>query len=82
MSISISSTLPAPPPAVANAPAKPAPAQRPQPTANASADTVRLSETQQVYQLYNQGQAVTQIASNLSLSVSEVNSYLGITSSS
>ncbi len=79
MSISISSTLPAPPPAAANAAAKPAPAQ---PTTNASADTVRLSETQQIYQLYNQGQAVSQIATSLSITVSEVNSYLGITSSS
>ncbi len=35
-------------------------------------DTVRLSETQQVYQLYNQGQEVTQIASYLNISVSDV----------
>jgi DNA-binding NarL/FixJ family response regulator len=47
-----------------------------QQTAN-SADTVKLTEAQQVDQLYNQGQAVTQIASNLSLTVSAVNSYLG-----
>jgi hypothetical protein len=77
-SISISSTLPALAPAVANASAKPASAQ-PQPTTNASADTVRLSESQQVNQLYNQGQEVSQIATSLSLSVSDVNSYLGIT---
>jgi DNA-binding NarL/FixJ family response regulator len=82
MSISISSTLPAPPPAAANAAAKPAPAQPVQPTTNASADTVRLAESQQVYQLYNQGQRVSQIAANLSLTVSAVNGYLGITSSS
>ena len=82
MSISISSTLPAPSVAPASASAKPAPAQPVQPTTNASADTVRLSESQQVHQLYNQGQAVSQIASNLSLTVSVVNSYLGITSSS
>jgi hypothetical protein len=82
MSISISSTLPAPSFAPASASAKPAPAQPVQPTTNASADTVRLSESQQVHQLYNQGQAVSQIASNLSLTVSVVNSYLGITSSS
>jgi len=82
MSISISSTLPAPSPAAVNAAARPAPAQPAQPTTNASPDTVKLSESQQVYQLYNQGQAVSQIATTLSLSISEVNSYLGITSSS
>ena len=41
-------------------------------------DHVNLTETQQVYQLYNQGQRVSQIASNLSLSVEAVNSYLNI----
>ncbi len=82
MSISISSTLPAPAPAAANVAAKPAPAQPAQPITTASADTVRLSESQQVYQLYNQGQRVSQIAANLSLTVAAVNGYLGITSSS
>jgi DNA-binding NarL/FixJ family response regulator len=80
MSISISSTLPALAPAVANASAKPTSAQ-PQPTTNASADTVRLSESQQVNQLYNQGQEVSQIATSLSMTISDVNSYLGITAS-
>jgi DNA-binding NarL/FixJ family response regulator len=47
-----------------------------QPTAS-SAGTVRLTEAQQVYQLYNQGQAVSQIASNLSLTENAVNGYLG-----
>lgn len=56
------------------------------PAANASPqppaeDTVQLSEAQQVYQLYNQGQTVSQIASSLSLSVSEVNIYLSGTGS-
>jgi DNA-binding NarL/FixJ family response regulator len=41
---------------------------------------VRLSESQQVYQLYNQGQRVTQIATSLNLPVSAVNNYLGIAS--
>jgi DNA-binding NarL/FixJ family response regulator len=40
---------------------------------------VRLSESQQVYQLYNQGQQVSQIATSLSLPVEIVNNYLGIT---
>jgi DNA-binding NarL/FixJ family response regulator len=79
MSISISSTLPAASFAAANSSPRPAAARPAQPTTNASADTVRLSESQQVYQLYNQGQQVSQIASNLSLTVQAVNSYLGIT---
>jgi DNA-binding NarL/FixJ family response regulator len=54
------------------------PAARPQPTANAGADTVQLSEAQQVYQLYNQGQRVSQIASSLSLTEAAVNGYLNL----
>jgi DNA-binding NarL/FixJ family response regulator len=50
----------------------------PQPTANAAGDTVQLTEAQQVYQLYNQGLQVSQIASTLSLSVAAVNSYLNL----
>ena len=45
-------------------------------------DTVELSEAQQVYQLYNQGLPIQQIATNLSLSVAVVNSYLNISGSS
>jgi DNA-binding CsgD family transcriptional regulator len=78
MSISISSTLPASPVAVASPSTRAAAAQPVRQPANASADTVRLSESQQVYQLYNQGQAVSQIASSLSLTVDAVNSYLGL----
>ena len=43
---------------------------------------VKLTEAQQVYQLNNQGQTVPQIANALSLSVEEVNNYLGINGSS
>jgi DNA-binding NarL/FixJ family response regulator len=78
MSFSISSTLPALAPAAANASAKPASAQ-PQPTTNTSADTVKQSESQQVNQLYNQGLEVSQIATSLSMTISDVKSYLGIT---
>jgi hypothetical protein len=39
---------------------------------------VRLSQSQQVYQLYNQGQQVSQIATTLSLPVELGNNYLGI----
>jgi DNA-binding NarL/FixJ family response regulator len=56
------------------------PQPRPQPPAK-SAYTVQLSEAQQVYQLYNQGQPVPQIAETLNLTVSAVNNYLGITTS-
>ncbi len=45
-------------------------------------DSVRLSEAQQAYQLYNQGLPITQIASSLSLSVAAVDNYLNISSSS
>jgi DNA-binding NarL/FixJ family response regulator len=60
------------------APAQPKPAQ---PSAQASEDTIRLTAAQQVYQLYNQGQRVSQIASALSLSVAEVNNYLNLLNS-
>jgi len=72
---SVSSTVSS----AANVASDAAAAQRPQPTANASADTVRLTEAQQVYQLYNQGQEVSQIATSLSLPVETVDSYLNIT---
>jgi DNA-binding NarL/FixJ family response regulator len=76
MSISISSSLPAAAVAATNSSAQSTAqsTQQKQP----QADTVRLSESQQVYQLYNQGQRISQIAANLSLTVSAVNSYLGI----
>jgi DNA-binding NarL/FixJ family response regulator len=79
MSISISnSPLPASVAAV-NSYSNPAPPQRTQPATNNS-DTVTLSPSQQIAQLYQQGQQVPQIARTLSPSVELVNSYLGITS--
>jgi len=84
MSISISSALSTA--AAANTSTNPAQTAQnsppPQQTTNNNAYTVQLSEAQQVYQLYNQGQQVPQIAATLNLSVSAVNNYLGITSSS
>jgi DNA-binding NarL/FixJ family response regulator len=80
MSISISSSLSPASVAAANAYSNSAAAQRIQPTTNDSADTVKLSESQQVHQLYDQGQQVSQIATSLSLPVDTVNSYLGISS--
>ena len=81
MGISISGSLTNVPAAAANASTAPA-ARNPQPVTNPSRDTVTLTESQQVYQLYNQGQRVTQIATSLSLPLSTVNNYLGISNSS
>ncbi|MGA7909392.1 MAG: hypothetical protein WCA16_18440 [Candidatus Sulfotelmatobacter sp.] len=78
MSNSISSSFPAAALA-ANYSTNAEPAQQSQQTANTSADTVKLTESQQVHQLYKQGQKVAQIATRLSLPVDIVNSYLGIT---
>ncbi len=78
MSLSIPSSLTVAALAPPNPSSTSAPARNPQPTTNTSAYTVQLSEAQQVYQLYNQGQRVSQIASSLSLSQSVVNNYLGI----
>lgn len=79
MSISISGLLSAASLAVAESSSNTAAAQSAQQTTKGSGDTVKLSQSQQVYQLYNQGQRVPQIASSLSLSVEAVNNYLGIT---
>ncbi|MGB0013654.1 MAG: hypothetical protein WBQ03_18745 [Candidatus Sulfotelmatobacter sp.] len=78
MSISISSSLSTASLAATNSSSTSAATRNPQPTINNSGDTVKLSESQQVYQLYNQGQAVSQIATTLSLPVEIVNNYLGI----
>lgn len=69
--------------AAGNAPTAAAQAVRPQvqPPSNNSGDTLTLTVAEQVYQLYNQGQQVSQIATSLSLPVSAVNNYLGITPS-
>jgi DNA-binding NarL/FixJ family response regulator len=80
MSISVSSALATASVAAANSPSTSAAQKVQQPTnqqTTSSAYTVRLTEAQQVYQLYNQGQPVSQIATNLSLTVSAVNGYLG-----
>jgi DNA-binding NarL/FixJ family response regulator len=83
MSISISSLVPTTTgPAVNAAPLAPTPAPRDAPPApELASDTVKLSQSQQVYQLYKQGQRVSQIATSLNLSVSVVNNYLGISGS-
>jgi len=80
MSTSISSLSSATLSTTNTAPA--APAARPQPATNAGADTVQLTEAQQVDQLYTQGQRVSQIASTLSLTEAAVNSYLDLSATS
>jgi DNA-binding CsgD family transcriptional regulator len=80
MSISISSALSTVAVTAANSSSNAAPVQRnsqPQPTSNQAGYTVQLSEAQQVYQLYNQRQQISQIAQTLNLSVDVVNTYLG-----
>jgi hypothetical protein len=80
MGISVSSTLSTASLAAVTS-SSPSAAHTPaQPTPNHTSDTVQLSASQQVYQLYNQGQSVSQISTSLSLPVKIVNDYLGIAS--
>jgi DNA-binding NarL/FixJ family response regulator len=79
MSLSISSSLSTASLAAANSSSASTAARTPQATTNDSAYVVKLTESQQVYQLYNQGKQVSQIAASLSLPVEAVNNYLGIT---
>lgn len=78
MSISISSSLPTAPIAAASSSANTASAPDVRQQTNNLRDTITLSESQQVYQLYSQGLSVAQIASSLSLPVETVNNYLNI----
>jgi DNA-binding CsgD family transcriptional regulator len=57
--------------------AQPAPATRPHKPAPQD-DTVKLTESQQVQALVQQGDSVSEIATDLSLSTTIVDSYLGI----
>ncbi len=84
MTLSISDSLTIAAPAAANPSPTPAaaPAAQPAPqNIQVSADTVTLTEAQHVYQLYDHGQTVTQIAISLNLPVESVNNYLGISTS-
>jgi len=78
MTISISNSLSNASLGAANSSSNSAPAPRTQQTTNAPADTVKLSQSQQVHQLHNEGQNVSQIAFSLNITVEAVNSYLGI----
>lgn len=77
MGISISSALAV---ADANVGSTTVAERDPKPAVNTATDTVQLTEAQQVYQLFNQGQLVSEIAAQLNLTVSAVNLYLGVTS--
>lgn len=77
MSISIASSPSVPVFAAADSSSTSAP-RNTKSSASTAADTVQLSEAQQIYQLYNEGQKVSQIATSLSLPVEIVNTYLGI----
>jgi len=84
MSLTISNSLAVPQFAGAES-SSAAPAQEPQAQAsqpaNTPAYTVQLTEAQQVYNLYNQGQSIPQIATSLSIPVETVNNYLGVSAS-
>jgi len=79
MSISISNALSVGPATAANSSPAPAAQSIPQATTG-PVDTVQLTEAQQVFNLYTQGQSVSQIATTLDLTVPVVNSYLGLSS--
>jgi DNA-binding NarL/FixJ family response regulator len=55
--------------------------QQTQPAVSSEAYSVQLTEAQRVYQLYDQGQQIPEIASNLNISVAAVNSYLNLANS-
>jgi hypothetical protein len=81
MGISISSAL-ATVAVVDNAVSNSNPAPVQAQVTNEPTDTVQLTSAQQVYNLYNEGQSVPQIAFSLNLPVPVVNGYLGISGSS
>ena len=74
MSSPISSSFPEAAPAAANSGS--ASVAQPELSPNVGVDTVSLTQAEQVYQLYNQGQSVSQIASSLGLSEAAVNADL------
>lgn len=53
-------------------------APKPQPLRTNTADTVQVTQGQQVRQLYSQGHTVSQIASSLNLTAQAVDTYLNI----
>jgi hypothetical protein len=76
MAISLSTSF-APSQAVA-APSDSSPAEVAVKPVSTQTDTVKLSQAAHIHLLKQQGQAASQIASNLGLSVSVVDGYLGV----
>jgi DNA-binding NarL/FixJ family response regulator len=66
---------------VASTPSNAKPAAPQSPPADTNTDSVQLTEAQQVYQLYIQGQPVSEIALNLGLPEAVVNNYLNLSPS-
>jgi hypothetical protein len=77
MDVSVSSTYPAGP--VSAQPQDSTKVEMQEaPAAAARADTVKLSQSAQIHAMRQQGQAASQIASSMGVSVASVNSVLGI----
>ncbi|WP_433964794.1 hypothetical protein [Tunturiibacter gelidiferens] len=79
MAVSISGSLSSQSTVAPPSPAESTPAEVVQKPVAAIGDTVKLSQAAQVHQLKQQGQALSQIASNLGISVATVDGYLGVT---
>jgi hypothetical protein len=79
MTISVSGSLSTPPSVAEPVSASSAVAQpSPKAASPADVDTVKLSQAAQVRLFKQQGQSLSQIASNLSIPVATVDGYLGI----
>lgn len=82
MVTSISSAFSSPSPAESASSSAPATINPVVTPNNTAEDTVELTAAQQVYNLYNAGQTVSQISFTMHLSVGVVNGYLGISGGS
>ncbi|MBB5338465.1 helix-turn-helix transcriptional regulator [Tunturiibacter gelidoferens] len=79
MAVSISGSLSSQSTVAPPSPAESTPTEVVHKPVSATGDTVKLSQAAQVHQLKQQGQALSQIASNLGISVATVDGYLGVT---
>jgi hypothetical protein len=79
MAVSISGSLSSQSTVAPPSPAESTPAEVVQKPVSATGDTVKLSQAAQIHLMKQQGQALSQIASNLGISVASVDSYLGVT---
>jgi hypothetical protein len=78
MTISISGSTSAPAVGPDNSSSTAPVSKPPVKTPENAADTVKLSQTAQVHLFKQEGQSLSQIASNLSISIATVDGYLGI----